>query len=192
MEEDQAICSGRRRAGAWSKAGELGPHAEATCEPPIGKSRVILLGKDTGHSEGQMRVGISRDLVPKATAALAPGQPSPGTRWAGSSPSACTRYRSQLPPRKNSWRGQAPQTCPAGERHGESQLSPGLRQGRWGEDPEWGHPSSALDAGALPWQCQRESRWTPHPPHLPLTSWCSWWQARSVSSMGVSWSGRCR
>ena len=25
-----------------------------------------------------------------------------------------------------------------------------------------------------------------------LTSWCSWWQARSVSSTGVPWSGRCR
>ena len=25
-----------------------------------------------------------------------------------------------------------------------------------------------------------------------LTSWCSWWQARSVSSTGVPWSGACR
>lgn len=63
--------------------------------------------------------------------------------------------------------------------------SRGLGPWAWGPSPAllWGSPrASALWA---PTGQGGESG-------AALTSWCSWWQARSVSSTGVPWSGACR
>lgn len=63
--------------------------------------------------------------------------------------------------------------------------SRGLGPWAWGPSPAllWGSPRASV-------------LWAPTgqggESGAALTSWCSWWQARSVSSTGVPWSGRCR
>lgn len=115
---------------------------------------------------------------------------SPGTRWAGSSRCSCTGYRSRPPPRRHSWTGRAPRTCPAGRGHGQTPPQPRTPVPGIGTLGVGSVPCSAL--GQPQSLCSLGTDRPGWGVGAALTSWCSWWQARSVSSTGVPWSGACR
>lgn len=118
-------------AASWAE--ELACHPEGTWEPSAGCEQEWQLRRGyVGRQRGQEKLGSAGALETEASAAL----PAPGTQWAGSNRWSCRGCKSQLPPRRHSWRGQAPQTCPAGwRRWSEPNTAQKTRKGRCGREP---------------------------------------------------------